>query len=68
MVKYKVGTFCDFGQVGRRTCIRRHKTLRTAGNQYPRIWNIYGRLHGWKVWQEELPPPVKINPNKAFKE
>ena len=51
---YKVVTLCDFGTPGRRTIIGRHKNMTTASNQYARIWKIYHKLHGWKVWQEEI--------------
>ena len=51
---YKVATFTDFNQPGRRAVIGRHKTFGTAATQYKRIWNIYHRLHGYRVWQEVI--------------
>lgn len=52
--KYKVITYCDFNEPGRKDVISRHKTIATAMRQYARIWEIYGRLHKCKVWQEEV--------------
>lgn len=49
-----VVTMTDFGQPGRRSEIGRHYTLAAAGRQYKRIWDIYHRLHGHKVWQETV--------------
>lgn len=48
----KVITFCDFGTPNRRDEIGRHLTFATAMRQYARLWEIYGRLHQWRVWQE----------------
>ena len=59
---YKVATFTDFNQPGRRAVIGRHKTFTTAGRQYPRIWEIYGRLHKYKVWQEVVTPDTQTTP------
>lgn len=66
-IKYKVETFTDFGEPGRKERIGRHKTITTAMRQYARIWEIYGRrktvthLDGAfvrkvqpKVWQEMI--------------
>ena len=54
MVNAKVLTFCDFGEEGRKTQIGQHLTYATAMAQYARLWNTYHRLHGYKVWQEEV--------------
>lgn len=58
-MKYKVITKTDFGTPGREAVIGRHKTFATAGRQYPRLWELYGRrpyhsshLVQPKVWQE----------------
>jgi len=48
-----VETFTDFGEEGRKTRIGQHLTIATALTQYARLWNTYGRLHGFRVWQEE---------------
>lgn len=50
----KVITFCDFGDEGRKTELARHKTFATAMRQYARLWQVYHRISGWKVWQEEV--------------
>ena len=52
--KYKVKTYCDFSEPNRKEEIGRHKTLATASRQYQKIWNIYHRIHGHRVWQEEV--------------
>jgi len=49
---YKVMTFCNFGDTGRRSVLSKHKSIATAMRQYPRLWDTYGKLHQWKVWQE----------------
>lgn len=51
-MKYKVATYCDFGESNRKTVIRKHMSFTTAGKAYIALWNIYHRIHGWKVWQE----------------
>ena len=51
--RYKVITYCDFGESGRRTVIGHHLTTQTAERALPRYIRIYSKLHGWKVWQEE---------------
>jgi hypothetical protein len=48
----KVITYCDFGTPGRKTEIGRHLTFATAMRQYARLWEVYGRVHEWRVWQE----------------
>ena len=52
----KVIMFCDFGEPGRQDALARHYSFKTAANQYKRLWGIYHRIHGWKVWQEEVKP------------
>ena len=47
-------TCTDFGQEGRREVLSTHFTLKAAKNQYGRLWEIYGRLHKYKVWLEEV--------------
>jgi hypothetical protein len=51
---HKVVTVSDLSQSGRRSEIGRHYTYAAAGRAYPRIWEIYGRLHKHRVWQEEV--------------
>jgi len=48
----KVLTYCDFGTPGRRTVIGKHFSFASAVRQYKRLWDIYHRLHHYKVWQE----------------
>ena len=50
----KVITYCDFGEQGRKSELARHRTIATAMRQYARLWDVYGRKHGWKVWQEPI--------------
>jgi hypothetical protein len=52
--RFKVVTLCNFGEHNRRSIIGRHKQFTTAMRQYARVWNIYGRLHKWCVWQETV--------------
>lgn len=57
--KFKVATYTDFGESGRKSLIGQHKNISTAMRQYARIWEIYGRPNrdkGTKVWQEMIPP------------
>lgn len=51
---FKVRTMCDFGEPFRADVLCEHKTFASAGRQYPRIWGIYGRMYGYRVWQEEI--------------
>ena len=53
-MKYKVITYCDFGVDGKKQELAKHKTFKTAVNQYRRLWDVYHRIHGWAVWQEEI--------------
>lgn len=48
----RVITYCYFGTPGRKDELGRHKTIATAMRQYARLWEIYGRLNKWRVWQE----------------
>jgi len=47
-------TYCDFGKEGRKDEIRKHYSFKSALSGYKKIWDIYHRLSGWKVWQEEI--------------
>ena len=49
--EFKVFTFCDFGDRKRVDLLGRHHTFETAARAYKRVWGIYHRLHGWRVWQ-----------------
>lgn len=51
---YEYQTKCDFGVNGREDIMGRHRTMKTALNQYGRIWEIYHKIHGWKVWLEAI--------------
>ena len=48
----KVITFCDFGQPNRADILSNHYTFKGALSGYKHAWDIYHRIHGWKVWQE----------------
>ena len=46
-----VVTYCDFGEIGRRSELSRHRSWETALRQLKRIKRQYS--HGCKVWQED---------------
>lgn len=48
----KVITYCDFGEEGRKDVLVQHRNFSTALRQYKKLWDVYHRIHGWKVWQE----------------
>ena len=62
--EYEYVTLCDFGTPNRRDALGKHKNLATANRQYARLWRIYGKLHGYKVWLETAEQANK----KGFKE
>lgn len=43
-------TFADFGCEGCQVTIGKHKTEKSAENQFLRIWQIYGRYPGQHLW------------------
>jgi len=45
-------TVCDFGEVGREETLTHHYYLSTAFRAYRKHWDIYHKIHGWKVWIE----------------
>ena len=47
-------TYCDFGQAGRVDELQKHFTFKGALSGYKKIWDIYHRGYGWKVWQETV--------------
>jgi len=52
MRKVLARTYCDFGTDGRADQISQHYTFKGALSGYKSAWNIYHRIHRWKVWQE----------------
>lgn len=54
MRKVIAKTYCDFGEAGRVDELCKHYSYKGALSQYKKIWDIYHRLHGWKVWQEAV--------------
>jgi hypothetical protein len=53
---FKVKTYTDFGQAGRIEEIGKHYNIATAMRQYARIWEVYGRRGGARVWQKMISP------------
>ena len=47
-------TYCDFGQAGRADNMGNHYSFKGALSGYKKVWDIYHRIHGWKVWQEKV--------------
>lgn len=54
ITQYKVATYTDFSEPHRKELLGKHKNFKTAANRYRFFWDIYHRIHGHRVWQEEL--------------
>ena len=56
MSKYKVATYCDYGEAGREDVVHRHRDWDTALRQYKRIARTLVGIWGYHCWQDVWPP------------